>query len=105
MRFSKSTPDSMLAQIGRRDSEDPPPALGPFLRKDQSGFDGFAESYFISEQCTLRKRRRESEERGVYLVRIEIDLCVDERGRELLHAVGRVATGQLVGEVFCVVVR
>ena len=33
----------LLAEVGRGDDKDTPPAFGPFLRKDETGFDGFAQ--------------------------------------------------------------
>jgi hypothetical protein len=45
----------------------------------------------------------ESEEGGFDLMRIQVDLGVNERARELLDAIGRTSLGQLVSEVLGVV--
>ena len=82
-----------------------PLSLGPFLRQHQPGLDGLAEADLVGQQRAFGERRAESEQRRVDLMRIQIDLRVDQRRRELLHAVGRAAARQLVGEVLGVVGR
>lgn len=45
----------------------------------------------------------EGEERGIHLVRIQIDLGIDERTGQFLDAVGGASFGQFVGDVLRVV--
>ena len=40
----------LLAKVGRGDDQDAPPAFGPFLRKDETGFDGFAQPNLVCQQ-------------------------------------------------------
>ena len=40
----------LLAKVGRGDDKDAPPAFGPFLRKDETGFDGFAQPNLVCQQ-------------------------------------------------------
>ena len=94
----------LLAQVGRRDDENPPPALRSFLREHEARFDGLAQADLIRQQRTFRKRRLESEQRGVDLVRVEVYLRIHQGACELLHAVGRTAPRQLVREIFGVIV-
>ena len=93
----------LLAQIGRHDDENTPLPLRPSLRKDKTRLDGLAQANLVGQQRALRKRRVESEQRRVHLVRIQIHLRAGNRAGELLHAVRRAALGQLVGEVLGVV--
>ncbi len=94
----------LLAQVGRRDDQDAPLALRPLLREHQARLDGFAQAHFVGQQRALRERRSESKQGSIDLMRIQIDLRVNERRSELLDAVRREAAGQLVGEVLGVVV-
>jgi hypothetical protein len=43
----------LLAEIGRRDDEDAPFALSPFLGNDQSRLDGFTQANLVGEERTL----------------------------------------------------
>src|SRR5690606_7714764 len=71
----------LLAQVGRDNDKNLAPSLGPALRDDQTGFNGFAEPHFVSEEHTARKRIAAGEERCIDLMRIQIDLRVDQRCR------------------------
>jgi hypothetical protein len=44
------------------------------LRKDDAGFNGLAEAYFVGEERATGKRGLESEDSGIDLVRVEVDL-------------------------------
>ena len=94
----------LLAKIRRRDDEDAPFALCPFLGNDEACLDGLAEADLVGEQGTLRQGRVERKKRGVDLMRIEIDLRTGDRTGELFRAVGGAALGQLVSEELGVVV-
>jgi len=43
----------LLAQVGRSDDQNAAFALTPFLRDQQAGFDGFAETDFVSKDGAL----------------------------------------------------
>ena len=84
--------------------ENATPALRPFLGQHESRFNGLSQTNLIRKQRALRQRGLECEESGIDLVGIQIDLCIRERRRELLDAIGRAAARELVGEVLGVVV-
>ena len=58
----------LLAKIRRRDDEDAPFALGPFLGNDEARLDGFAEADLVGEQSAFGEGRMEREKRGVDLM-------------------------------------
>jgi hypothetical protein len=94
----------LFAQIRRCNHQDAALSLRPFLRNHQPGFDGFAQADFVSEERSFGKRGVECEKRRVHLMRIQIDLSAGHGTGELFDAVGRAAFGQLVCEIFGVVV-
>ena len=69
----------LLAQIGRRDDQDAPLALRPFLREDQARLDGLAETDLVGQQRALGERRLEGEQGGIDLMGIQIDLGARRR--------------------------
>lgn len=46
----------LFAQVGRNNDQDAAATLGPALRDDETGLDGFAEPNFIGQDNTTRKR-------------------------------------------------
>ena len=95
----------LLPQIGRRDDENAPPPLSPFLGEHQAGLDCFSKADLIRKQRALGERRLEREEGRVHLMRIEVHLGIEQRARELLYAVWGAAFSQFMCDVFCVVSR
>jgi len=82
----------LLAEIGRRDDQDPPLSLRPLLRQDQPRLDGLSEPHLVGQQRPLREGRPEREEGGVDLVGVQIHLRIHERSRQLLDAIRGKAT-------------
>jgi hypothetical protein len=68
----------LIPQCGRHDREDPPATFGSKLTDDEAGLDRLAEPHFVREQRAPRQRRTKCEERGVDLMRIEVDRRVHE---------------------------
>lgn len=50
--------------------------FSPKLRKDDTGLNCFAKPNFVCEDCPFRKRRLESKESGIDLMRSQIYLCI-----------------------------
>jgi hypothetical protein len=50
------------------------------LRENYPGLNGLAETDFIRKDCTTRLRGSESEEGGVNLMRIQINLSIRKGG-------------------------
>ena len=94
----------LFPEIRGRDDENPALPLRPFLGNDQPGFDGFSQADLVCEDRPLRKRRAESEQRGVYLVGIQVHLSASHRACKLLHAVRGAAFREFIGEVFCLII-
>jgi hypothetical protein len=69
----------LLAQVSRDNDEQTTATFGPLLRKDDSGLDGFAETYLVGEDRPLGKRRTEGKKSCVNLVRVECDVSPDGR--------------------------
>ena len=87
----------LLAQVRGRDDEDAPLALRPFLREHEPGLDGLAEADLVGEQRALGEGRLEGEQRGVDLVRVQVDLRTGHSASELFGAVGRDSGGSARG--------
>ena len=69
----------------------------------KAGLHGFAETHLVGEQGALGERRIERKQRRIHLMRIEIDLRIDQRASQLLNAIRGAAASQLMGEVLGVV--
>ena len=69
----------LFAKVGWRNHQDAPLSFGPFLREDQARLDGLAETDFVCQQRLFRQRRVEGKQGGFDLVRVQIDLSVNER--------------------------
>ena len=80
-----------------------PLAFGPFLRDDQARLDGLAQTDLICQHRPLRQWRMKGEQSGFDLVRIQIDLGVNQRAGQLLDAIGRAPLGQFMSEILGVV--
>lgn len=89
----------LLAQVGRGDDENPTLALCPALGDQQPGFNRFAQADFISKDGTLGQWIAGREQRRVYLVRIEINLSVQQCACHAIHRIGSGTAGELVREV------
>jgi hypothetical protein len=61
---------------GRNDDQQLPPLLCPFFGKKNPGLNRFPKSNFVGEDRAFRERRAEREQRGVDLVRVQVDLGV-----------------------------
>ncbi len=94
----------LLSKIRRRDDEDPPLSLRPSLRKENSGLDRFSETDLVGEERAIGKRGIESKKRGIDLVWIQVHLSARHSSGELANAVGRPAPGELVSEIFGLVI-
>jgi hypothetical protein len=88
----------LLPKIGGRDDEDVPLPFSPFLREHESGFNGLTESNLIGEERAFRKRRPKSEQGRFDLMRIQINLGIDEGTSELFDAVGGTSFGEFMCE-------
>src|SRR6266498_4442754 len=95
----------LLTEIGRGDDQETVFALRPSLGEDKPRLDCLAQTHFIRENGAFGKRRLEREQGCFDLMRIQVDLRVYERTRELLNTVRGAALGQFVSEIFCVVIR
>jgi hypothetical protein len=94
----------LLSQIGRENYQEAPPPLGPLLRQKEARLDRLSEPDFVGEDRSFGERAAKGKERGIDLIRVEVDLGVCQHRRELLHAVGGAAFRQLMREVFRVVI-
>lgn len=81
-----------------------PLPLCPSLREDQARLDGLAQADLIRQQRPLRQGRIKGKQGSFDLMRIEVYLGIDQCPGEPLRAVGGAPFGQLVSEVFGVVV-
>ena len=70
----------LLAQVGRHDDQDVPAPLGPALRDHQAGLDRLAQPHLVGQDHALRQRVAEGEQRGLDLMRVQIDLRIHQRG-------------------------
>jgi len=68
----------LFAQVGRDHDKNLAASLGPALRDDQPCFNGFAEPHFVSEEHATRERIAAGEEGSIDLMRIKIDLRIDQ---------------------------
>ena len=95
----------LLAQVGRDDDEYPAPSLGPALRDHQARLDGLAEAHFVGKDDAARKRVAAGEEGGIDLMRVEIDLGIDQRRGKRLHGVACRAAGEPPRDVLALMRR
>ena len=79
-------------------TQDAPLALRPPLRQHQPRLDRLAEADLVGQQHAPRERRPEREQRRVDLVRVQIDLGIDQGAGQPVVAVRRAAARQLVGQ-------
>lgn len=82
-------------------------ALCPLLGKQEPGLDGLSEPNLISQDGSLREGapKRKDGRFNLVGVQIHLGLGIRQNRGELLHAVRRAAAGELVGQVFGVVIR
>jgi len=64
----------LLAQVGGHDDQDAATALGPALRDDEAGLDGFSEPDLVREDDAARQRIAAGEEGRLDLMRVEVNL-------------------------------
>ncbi|MCP9451828.1 MAG: hypothetical protein NNA23_03990 [Nitrospira sp.] len=93
----------LLAQVGGKDDQEAPLPLGPLPGDQSSGLNRFTKAHFVGKGGPLREGTAEGEQRGLDLVRIEVNLRIGEYGGKLLHAIGGATPGQFVSQVFRVV--
>ncbi len=89
----------LLAQVGRGDDQNSALALSPFLRDQQTGFDGLSETDFIGQDGAFGQRIAGREQRRVDLMWVQIDLRIQQRTGHAIHRIGCGAAGQLVSKV------
>src|SRR5699024_6091130 len=89
----------LLTQARGRDDQNAAFALGPVLRDDDASFDRLAEADLVRQDHAGQERGLESEERRVDLVRLRLNLRVEQQAGELADVIVGVAALQLVGEV------
>jgi hypothetical protein len=94
----------LLAKMCRGDDQHTALALGPFLGHDQACLDGFSQAHFVRQNGAFGQWGLERKEGGLDLMRVQVDLCIHQCTSELLKAIGSAALGQLVGEIFGVVI-
>lgn len=95
----------LLAQVGRDDDENPAPSLRPALRDHQARLDGLAEADFVGKDDAPRKWVAAGEEGGIDLMRVEIDLRIDQRRCQRLHGVARRAAREQPRDVLALMRR
>ena len=89
----------LLAQVGRCDDQNAALAFGPALRDQETGFDGLAQAHLIGQDHALGKRIARGEQGRIDLMRVQIDLRIQQSTSHPVHGVGRTLQRQLVGEV------
>jgi hypothetical protein len=77
----------------RRDNQNAPLPLGPFLRKSQFGFNGFAQPNLVSQNRPFGQWGVKSKKGRLNLMGIEIDLGVHKRPDQLFNAVRLTSLG------------
>jgi len=95
----------LLAQVGRNHDQHATLALGPELGQHQARLDGLAEPHLVGQDDASGERVAAGEQRRFDLVRIQVDLGVDERRAQGCDAVGVRPPGQLPGEELCLMRR
>jgi hypothetical protein len=65
----------LLAEVRRRDDEDPPAALRPTLGDDEAGLDRLPEADFVREKGPVAQGRANGKESCVDLVWVQVDAC------------------------------
>ena len=103
MEFFLQFQGPLLADRSRADDKDASLLFRPQLAENQSGLDGFPQTDFVGENDAFGKRRLEGEQSGFDLVRIQIDLGVEERLRQAPNTLG-VLQREGMGKVFGLVV-
>lgn len=95
----------LLAQVGGDDDENPAPPFGPALRNDQARLDGLAEAHLVGKDDAARKWVAAGEEGSIDLMRVEIDLGIDQRRGQRLHGVACRAAGEQPRDVLALMRR
>lgn len=73
--------------------------LGPLLRDHQTSLDCFPKTDLVRKDRTARKGITEGEQCCLNLVRVQIDLSVNECSSELVILVRTAPSGQFMGEI------
>ena len=84
----------LLAQVRGNNDQNPAPPLRPALRDHQARLNGLAEAHFVGKDDAARKWVAAGEEGGIDLVRVEVDLGIDQRRGQRLHGVACRAAGE-----------
>jgi hypothetical protein len=74
-------------------------ALGPFLRDQQACFDGLSETDLVRKDGALGQWVARREQRRVDLVRVQVDLSIQQRTSHAVHGIGRGTAGELMREI------
>ena len=89
----------LFAQVGRGDDKNAAFALCPVLQDDEAGFDGFAQPYFVSKDDAALKRVFAGKEGGFDLMRVEVNLRVQQRPCQGFDTAASCLTGEQPGVV------
>ena len=89
----------LFAQVGRGDDKNAAFALCPVLQDDEAGFDGFAQPHFVGKDDAALKRVFAGKEGGFDLMRVEVNLRVQQRACQGFDAAASCLTGEQPGVV------
>ena len=89
----------LFAQVGRCDDKNAAFALCPVLQEDEAGFDGFAQPHFVGKDDAALKRVFAGKEGGFDLMRVEVNLRVQQRSCQGFDAAASCLTGEQPGVV------
>ena len=93
----------LLSQRGGTHYDDFMFSGGPVLAHNKAGLDCFAQTYLVSHNQTFCKRRFESKQCRLYLVRIYINRCIQQRLRQTIQLTAKSFLRKQIGIVFGVV--
>src|SRR5690606_2170773 len=95
----------LFAQVGRDDDEDLPLPFCPALGYDQAGFDRLAQANLVGKDHATRKWVAAGEEGSIDLMRVEIDLRIDQSRSQRLYGVTRRTAGEYPRHVLALIRR
>jgi hypothetical protein len=94
----------LLAQVGRDDDQNSAAAFGPKLREHEASFDGLSQADLVGQDNTTGQGVPAGKQRRFDLMRIQIDLGIDQGVAKRLDGIPGRAPGQLPGEELALVV-
>jgi hypothetical protein len=80
----------LLTQARRRHDQDVAATLGPVLRDDDARLDRLTEAHLVREDHTRQERGLQREKRRVDLMRLRLDLSVEQKSGELADVIAGV---------------